>query len=201
MADEEHTTLPSRSTPSHPPESAWRAYADREVDRTTALRYAIHLRRCAACRQLHQAIRDEAAEVAGLLALAIPRSVQLGQLQRSSYARRSVTVLAMATAAGIAVMIARSGAPTTHARTAGTAQVQDVCCFNLDGGGSRDDGMLTVSRAGQVVECVVVYEDQAGTRSFSRRDPLRFISETPGCEPGAVLTTVATNEVVHRAGL
>jgi len=69
-----------------------------------------------------------------------------------------------------------------HASTAGATHVHDVCCFNLDGGGRGDDGLLTISLPGQVVDCVVLYEDQAGTRAFSPRDPVRFISRPVGCD-------------------
>lgn len=50
----------------------------------------------------------------------------------------------------------------------------DHCCFDFDGGGPADDGVLVVSAHGQAVRRIAVYEDRDGSRSFSSRDVVRF---------------------------
>ena len=71
--------------------------------------------------------------------------------------------------------------PFAHTRIAATPHVKDVCCFDLDGGSKMDDGIVTVSRPGQVVDCVIVYQDRAGTRAFAAGDPLLFLSHKKAC--------------------
>ncbi|HSR91625.1 MAG TPA: hypothetical protein VLK88_09985 [Gemmatimonadales bacterium] len=58
----------------------------------------------------------------------------------------------------------------------GLAQVRTVdrCCEDFDGGGSRDDGMLVVSRRGSDVQRLAIYEDLDGSRSYTVGDALRF---------------------------
>jgi hypothetical protein len=132
-------------------------------------------------------MRESAAQVAELLAIARPRPAT----------RRYRAPAGLAAAAIVGALLAFSvrPQPATHTRTSGATRVQDVCCFNLDGGPQRDDGMLTVSRAGQVVDCVVLYEDRAGKRAFSPHDPLRFISQPDGCTPDLItLALTATPE-------
>jgi len=50
----------------------------------------------------------------------------------------------------------------------------DRCCQDLDGGGRADDGLLVLSRNGEQVRRLTIYEDRDGSRSFSAADTVRF---------------------------
>jgi hypothetical protein len=175
-------SAPSERDP-HPSEGVWRAYLDHELGVATAIRCAVHVRRCAECRTVARAVRDRGRAAADLLAVA---TAQRAGRRPRPHVGGAVAGIAAAVLAALILGTALRG-PATHARTAGAMRVQDVCCFNLDGGGTRDDGVLTVSGADEVVECVLLYEDRAGTRTFSPHDPLRFISRAGGCEPDLVV--------------
>jgi hypothetical protein len=166
----------------HISEGDLQAYLDGELSPPATLQCAIHLRRCPTCRLALRGMREGSARVAALLSIALP------QPRRISVARRYRTPAGLAAAAIVGAVISLSvrTQPATHTHTAGATRVQDVCCFNLDGGPRRDDGMLTVSRADQIVDCVVLYEDRAGKRAFSPHDPLRFISQPDGCTPDLI---------------
>ena len=56
----------------------------------------------------------------------------------------------------------------------------DRCCFDFDGGGATDDGITIVSRRGEEVRRLAVYEDRDGSGSYSQADEIRF---TRGPEP------------------
>jgi hypothetical protein len=93
-------------------------------------------------------------------------------------------------------------APATNAHASGEFRVHDVCCFNLDGGEHADDGMLTVSRAGEVVDCVLLYEDRAGLRRFAQHDPLRFAggaNRVAKCEPSLLADLASSPSVLAGA--
>jgi len=53
----------------------------------------------------------------------------------------------------------------------------DRCCYDLDGGGVADDGVLIVSTRGGRTQGISVYEDVDGSLSFTPGDPLRFERE------------------------
>jgi hypothetical protein len=167
------------SASTHPNEGALRAYLDGELAPSAALQCAIHVRRCSSCRRLLGELGEQGELAGNLLSVALtpPRR------GRRPYVG-AVIGLASAGVLGAILVATLLRQPATHTRTADGVRVQDVCCFNLDGGGHPDDGMVTVSRAGQVVDCVVLYEDRAGTRTFAPQDPLRFISRPPGCSIG-----------------
>lgn len=147
-----------------------RAYLDGELTRFRSMRLALHLTRCPSCALMVADVRSLDARASSLLGTfmpepkprATPRPRRLG--------------LGVASVAGpvAAVVLWFAAVPTTHASASGAYRVHDVCCFNLDGGAHADDGMLTVSRPGEVVDCVLLYEDRAGLRRFAQRDPLRF---------------------------
>jgi hypothetical protein len=167
---------PVRNSSTHPNEGALRAYLDGELPPSAAFRCAIHVRRCAACRRVLGRLGEQGDLATTLLDVALmPR-----RSPRRPYAGAFIG-LASAGVLGAVLSLTIYREPATHTHTAHGARVQDVCCFNLDGGRHPDDGMVTVSRAGQVVDCVVLYEDRAGTRTFAPHDPLRFISQPPGC--------------------
>jgi Putative zinc-finger len=166
---------------SHPDEGTLQAYLDGECPRAITLQCAMHLRRCPTCRLALRGVRERSTQVADLLAAARPSR------RRASRVYRSTAALAAAAVIGALVSLSLRTQPASHSRKAGATRVQDVCCFNLDGGDRRDDGMLTVSRGDQIVDCVVLYEDRTGKRAFSPHDPLRFISQPQGCTPDVIV--------------
>lgn len=50
----------------------------------------------------------------------------------------------------------------------------DRCCYDLDGGSERDDGVLVLARRNEEIRRLAVYEDRDGSRSYSEGDVLRF---------------------------
>jgi hypothetical protein len=146
-----------------------RAFLDGELGLALTRELAGHLRSCADCRRRLDRVSADGRAAARLL-------------KRVRPARQPYAAIMTAAAAVLVVGLVARSLPTVHASTAGATHVHDVCCFNLDGGGRGDDGLLTISLPGQVVDCVVLYEDQAGTRAFSKRDPVRFISRPVGCD-------------------
>jgi hypothetical protein len=50
----------------------------------------------------------------------------------------------------------------------------DRCCYDLDGGADRDDGVLVLARRNEEIRRLAVYEDRDGSRSYSQGDVLRF---------------------------
>src|SRR5262249_50977814 len=153
----------------HYNDGTFRAFLDGELDAGLTRELTRHLGSCAECRRRLDRVGADGRSAGRLLRLVRP--------PRQPYA-----AILTAAAAGLVLGLAARSLPSTHTRLAGGTHVQDVCCFNLDGGSRGDDGLLTISHPGQVVDCVVLYEDQAGTRAFSPRDPVRFISRPAGCD-------------------
>ena len=54
------------------------------------------------------------------------------------------------------------------------AITMDRCCYDLDGGGSADDGVLVVTRGGEAVRRIAVYEDRDHSGSLTPGDIVRF---------------------------
>ncbi|HEU4584833.1 MAG TPA: hypothetical protein VFR95_03740, partial [Gemmatimonadaceae bacterium] len=82
----------------------------------------------------------------------------------------------------------RSNSPVT----AGDAGHQDICCWDLDGGGRSDDGVMTRSSAGELLDCVVLYDDLDRSRSFTPGDAVRYMSQSESCAPFASLLDAGT---------
>jgi hypothetical protein len=84
-----------------------------------------------------------------------------------------------------ALAVDRSGArPSVAVNGSGH---QDICCWDLDGGGRSDDGVMTLSSAGELLDCVVLYDDVDRSRSFTDGDAVRYISRPESCAPLAEL--------------
>lgn len=181
----------------HPDEGEWRAYLDGELARFRAMRLALHVSRCHACARLVTDLKSLDARATSLLGAFMPT-------RTTRPPRRPHFIgLGVASVAGpvAAIVLWLAAVPTTHASASGAYRVHDVCCFNLDGGEHADDGMLTVSRPGEVVDCVLLYEDRAGLRRFAQRDPLRFAGggRTPSsCAPSIVADVQTTAAAFRR---
>ena len=50
----------------------------------------------------------------------------------------------------------------------------DRCCYDFDGGGTFDDGVLVVTRGGAAVRRIAVYEDRDHSRSLTPGDVVRY---------------------------
>jgi hypothetical protein len=155
-----------------------REYLDGEVRGLTALRYGLHLAICSRCAERRRSVTARGHAVAALLELAGSRPPRLRSRVVSVPAIGFVAIAALSAAtAGILV----SYGPFVRPRLLAQAQIKDVCCFDLSGGSNMNDGIVTVSRSGQVVDCVIVYEDRAKTRAFAAGDPLLFLSRKKEC--------------------
>jgi hypothetical protein len=156
-----------------------REYLDGEVRGLTALRYGLHLAICPRCAERRQSVKARGHAVATLLELAGTRTTRPRSRVVSVPAISFVAIAALSAAtAGILV----SYGPFARPRLVAQAQIKDVCCFDLSGGSNMNDGVVTVSRSGQVVDCVIVYEDRAKTRAFAAGDPLLFLSRKKECK-------------------
>jgi hypothetical protein len=51
----------------------------------------------------------------------------------------------------------------------------DQCCWDLDGGGPGDDGVLVEADPDESVRRLTIYEDADGSGGFSQGDPIRFV--------------------------
>lgn len=50
----------------------------------------------------------------------------------------------------------------------------DRCCFDLDGGGPADDGLVILARQGETIASAFIYEDADGSRTFTPGDVIRL---------------------------
>lgn len=195
----------------HPTDGALRAYLDGELASHARLRALWHLRHCRACRAALEEQRALGRRTAALLAqgerdvdvgegwqrfLALSagarvlRQVRPGVVSRLAPPRLVASLLlAGGLAAGLVVAKSwRQGgtAPPpvgfgAAAESATTALVRDTCCWDLDGGGRGDDGVFTRSRAGEVVECVVLYDDVDRSGRLTASDVIRYVSDAGAC--------------------
>jgi len=70
----------------------------------------------------------------------------------------------------------------------------DRCCQDLDGGGDADDGLVVVSRRGEAVHRLAVYEDLDGSGSFTPGDIVRFERNGRMALAGPIEAGVRTTE-------
>jgi hypothetical protein len=80
------------------------------------------------------------------------------------------------TLGALVVAVALLGAGSWIARPLRTTLV-DHCCYDLDGGGKDDDGMVVnLARAGRPAG-VMIYEDRLGSKRFRLGDAVRFVGD------------------------
>ena len=87
--------------------------------------------------------------------------------------RYRLAALAAAVLAAAAVALGPHAGATPHVSV-------DRCCYDLDGGGDQDDGVLIEAERDDRVHRLRLYEDRDRTRSFSDGDLLRL---DRGAEP------------------
>jgi hypothetical protein len=173
-----------RSPGTHLSAGQLREYLDGEIRGLVAVRYGLHLAFCPPCRVRQQSVTARGRNVATLLELAGTRS---GRSRANVPGGPGMKSLAIATLGALMVAVTFAYGPFGTDRITDRSRVKDICCFNLDGGSRVDDGMVTVSRTGEVVDCVVVYEDRAGTGAFAAGDPVRFLSHRSACSAERLL--------------
>jgi hypothetical protein len=126
------------------------------------------------------------------------KGVALSRFSRPSLWAIAAGILVTAGAtAGALVWMRDHARAATHAVTQHVVRevprdvTVDRCCFDFDGGGRADDGVLVVSRRGGQVQRIAVYEDRDGSRSFTAADVVRFergpvVAVSAGLPKGAI---------------
>lgn len=70
----------------------------------------------------------------------------------------------------------------------------DHCCWDLDGGGVADDGVLVTAGRGERIRSVTIYEDTDGNGRWSAGDVLRLSPGGPRETPGPLAAGLSTRQ-------
>jgi hypothetical protein len=192
----------------HLSDGTLRALDDGELPILAALRTRMHLARCGLCRAALSARRSDQLRAQELLSM-LDRPVNTADAWRRLSARRpdisprtqsfgarfATPQLAWTMTAALAVVataLAVGRGNGAMATAVGPGR-QDVCCWDLDGGGPSDDGVMTISREGEMLDCVVLYDDLDRSRSFSYGDAVRYMSRPESC--GLTANLIPTEDV------
>lgn len=98
----------------------------------------------------------------------------LGRLRRGERSKGAVPSWRRPPAlAALAAGLVLAGATAIALRGAASVVV-DRCCYDLDGGGAADDGVLIHAERDARVHRLRVYEDRDGSRRFSSADLIRL---------------------------
>jgi len=173
----------------HPDERTLRAYVDGELGWRRLALCAAHLRRCSDCRAAVEEQRQLDRRASGLLArlaVAPDREVGWRRVDAERPIRRPTSPLVALGAPafgalGIGLLVGTALPRPAADRVSADGRTKDVCCWNLDGGPQGDDGVVTVSTAGEAVACVILYDDVDGSHSFSDGDVVRFATASGLC--------------------
>lgn len=176
----------------HPAPGTLRSYLDGELGWLSVWRCALHVRRCRTCRAaLAQEERTGRLSRALLARLELPldteeSSSRLRVLSGATTGRPSHlhprTILWIGSGGvAVALLLFLWVGRDRHAIPGGSAigmdggaRIQDACCWNLDGGGPGDDGVVAVTLPGERVVALALYEDGNGSGSLSTQDPIRY---------------------------
>lgn len=118
---------------------------------------------------LDRALRGVAFEPRASLGPEIVGRLRRGEQVPGAAARRSRRPALAALAAGL-VMITASALAL---RTPGAVMV-DRCCYDLDGGGDADDGVVVLAERDAKVHRLRIYEDLDGSGNFTSGDLIRL---------------------------
>jgi len=187
----------------HPTEGQLQSLLDCELPPLREIVVRAHLLRCQTCRARIDAARETTSMVGSLIRRSTPvvdrvsawnRFVVLsgGRAERRSRTTArwpSAAVLVVATAVLLAVFL-RGNSPEAAGGDAfalvreaqahpASGLLRDACCSDHDGGDRADDGLLTLSRPGEKVTVVIVYEDIDHSGTFTRGDIVRYVSTIP----------------------
>ena len=187
----------------HPTEGQLQALLDRELAPSREVVVRAHLLRCAACRARVDAARETTSMVGALLRRSTPmvdresawqRLVALSGGRAERRWRRPgrwPSTLALAAVAAVLFAVLPRGPSSASmdedafalVREAeahpARALLRDACCSDHDGGDRADDGLLTLSRPGETVTVVILYEDVDHTGTFTHDDIVRYVSTVP----------------------
>jgi hypothetical protein len=98
--------------------------------------------------------------------------------------------------AGILILVGAAGLAAYAIRgLPGKFVTIDRCCWDLDGGGAPDDGVVITAAPGGVVVHLVVYEDRDGSRSFTPGDVTRLDRGANAAIGSAGLGAVVTGRI------
>lgn len=70
----------------------------------------------------------------------------------------------------------------------------DRCCWDLDGGGVADDGVVVVAGRGERIRSLRIYEDRDANRRWSAGDLLRLAPDGPAEAPGSLTAGLSTRQ-------
>lgn len=193
----------------HPSEGQLQALLDCELPHSREIVLRAHLLRCEACRVRIDAARETTSMVGTLIRRSTPvvdresswkRFVVLSGGRAEREWRRkahwpSAAVLVAATAVLIVAFL-RGSSPAAADDDAfalvreaqahpASGLLRDACCSDHDGGDRADDGLLTLSRPGEKVTVVIVYEDIDHSGTFTHGDIVRYVSKVPHATPPA----------------
>ncbi len=123
-------------------------------------------------RQLHRKLRSVAFAPRASFEPELLSRLRRGDEPRGGSPRRprrhllwaAVTLLALGAAAGVARLVPGVG---------GDAVTVDRCCYDLDGGGAADDGVLILAQRNDRVHRLRIYEDLDASRSYTAGDLVR----------------------------
>lgn len=182
----------------HPSDGMLRAMADGQLSLPRRIATTLHIFRCRRCRDALESVRYDARRAGRLLGMLDgpvdtetawhriearypelrprERTTPTSGSARLAWAVAAVFALATLT---LAAERLRPGSPVM----VGDTGHQDICCWDLDGGGRSDDGVMTRSSAGELLDCVVLYDDLDRSRSFTPGDAVRYISRPESCAP------------------
>jgi hypothetical protein len=172
----------------HPLEGVLRSYLDGELGVLARWRCAGHLKRCERCRialREEERLRLRAASLLDQLELAVDVNEAWRRLRvlggRAVPEPAAVSRLlawggGTALALGFFVLLRAREEPRATSTAPLTPELAavDRCCWDLDGGGTPDDGVLALALPGQRVVALTVYEDGNRSRGLSSADVIRF---------------------------
>jgi hypothetical protein len=120
-------------------------------------------------REVDRALRGVAFEPRASLGPEIVGRVRRGERQATARRRRPMLAALAALAAGLVAAAAvglaiREPAPVTV----------DRCCYDLDGGGDADDGVLVLAQRDARIQRLRIYEDLDRSGAFSAGDVVRL---------------------------
>lgn len=139
--------------------------------------------------ELDRALRGVRFEPRASLGPELLGRVRRGERSKGAASSRRTRPALWALAAGlVAAAVAIQGG-----RRPDTVSV-DRCCFDLDGGGDADDGVLLLAERDARVHRLRLYEDRDGSGSFTAADVIRIDRDSAPALHGAASAGLVTTE-------
>ena len=126
-------------------------------------------------KNLNQSLRGIRFEPRSSLGPELLGRVRRGERSEGAVSSRRIRPALRGAAAALVAAVALLGTP----HQAADVRV-DRCCYDLDGGGEADDGVLIVAGRDEQVRRLSIYEDKDGSTDYSLGDLVRF---ERGAEP------------------